>query len=290
MVTAVVVTFAIAGVLRLSTRSSNVASRDSIAPRDHESPKLESDRYQTEIAALESMLYKEAPPSTTDFMTISAALHEVGFAIADREVDASARDVASDVELLAAQADVGEAGYALPDIAQLRADWESLRSQRFDDAEWFHESTPALEEAQLVATPEIDPSTIEDLRSGIDAIEKLGQEGRRKCDELGEPFYDFERPGAEGDAHIAAWNAFAREWEDDVSRAASLLPSPPSWDADPNLIAAYQDVTNALRELRHASMGSGTWPVPYEGEWSARFDEAERLLRQSTERLIGKSP
>ncbi len=279
MVTAVVVTFAIAGVMRLSTRGITSA------PAEEGPSRLDSSRYQREIVDLETALYQEAPPSMTDFMTISAAFHEMGFAIADREMGVGARDVASDVAMLAAQSDVGEAGYALPDIAELRSDWESLRSAHFSDAEWFRESTHAVESAQEVSDATVDPSTIDDLLIAIEEIESLMEEGRRACEELGEPFYDFEQPGPEGEAHIEEWNDFAREWDEDVSRAASRLPSPPVWDVDPEVTAAYQDVTFAIREMRNATMGAGTWPVPNEADWTARFDEASRLLSQSRDRL-----
>ncbi|HXV14171.1 MAG TPA: hypothetical protein VEC56_08185 [Candidatus Krumholzibacteria bacterium] len=285
MITAVVVTFAIAGVMKLSTRGMTSAAPDPEGLRDETPAQIESSRYQREITDLEAVLYQEAPPSMTDFMSISAALHEMGFAIADREMGPGARDVASSVAMLAAQSEVGEAGYALPDIAQLRHDWEALRSEHFSDEEWFRESTPAVESAQEVPAPTIDPSMIEDLLRAIDAIEALSDEGRRACEELGEPSYDFEQPGAEGEAHIEKWNDFARDWDEDVTRVATRLPSPPSWDADPELTAAYQDVTFAIRELRNATMGPGSWPVPFEGDWTARFDEAERLLSQARERL-----
>lgn len=292
LVTAVIVTFTIAGVMKLSTRSATRGddrrpesdSRDTVS-----SARIDSGRYEREITALESALYNEAPPSTIDFMTIAAAFQDVGFAIADREVNASSRDVAGDVALLASQADVGEAGYSLPDIARLRSDWERLRSERFVDTEWFRESTAALDEAQVVSAPAIDPAVVDDLLHGIDALEALSEEGRRACDELGEPFYDFERPGPAGEAHIATWNEFAREWEDQVSRVASQLPSPPTWDADPDVVASYQDLTGAMRELRNATMGGGAWPVPQEGEWAAHFDEANRLLEQARTRLSARS-
>jgi hypothetical protein len=282
MVTAVVVTFAIAGVIRLSTRSV------SSSPRDIAGSRLDSARYQREIQALETTLYKEAPPSMTDFMVISAAFHDMGFAIAANELNPASRDVASDVAMLAAKSDVGEAGYALPDIAELRADWESLRSQRFVEAEWFRTSTPAVEAAQVVPTPTVDPAMIEELQRSIDELEDLVQQGRSACTELGEPFYDFEQPGLSGAAHIDRWNAFAREWDDDVSRVASRMPSPPAWDTDIEVTTAYQDVAAAVRELRHATMGNGSWPVPFESEWSARFDEALRLLAQSRARLSSR--
>lgn len=287
MVTGVIVTFAIAGVMRLSTRGMSTPSADPSSRRsaERESARLDSDRYRTEIEALESTLYQESSPSMTDFMAISAALQEVSLAIADREVNPMARDVAGDVAMLAAGADVGESGFALPDIAEVRAEWEALRSRNFEDADWFREATATLEDMESDPAPEAEESIVEDLLSAIDAIETLGETGRRACEELGEPFYDVEQPGPAGEEHIEKWNEFARDWEDDVSRVASHMPSPPAWNADIEVTTAYQDVASALRELRHATMGPGSWPVPFEGDWSARFDEATRLLEQSRGRL-----
>ena len=282
MVTAVVVAFALAGVVRLSTRTTHTTSPDG------EPARLDSARYQREIEALESTLYQASTPSMSDFMTISSAFQDVGFAIADRELSAHNRGVASDVALLAAQADVGEAGYSLPDVAQLRSDWESLRSQHFEEAAWFRQSTPEIEQAQVTSAPAVDPAMVDELLRAIDAIETLAEEGRHVCDALGEPFYDLEQPGPGGDAHIQKWNEFAREWDDDVSRVATRMPSPPAWDADPELTYAYQDIAGAIGELRHATMGSGSWPVPFKGDWTARFDEATRRLEQARARLAAR--
>lgn len=190
LVTAVVVTFAIAGVLKLSTRNAAEEPGARATPS-----RLDSERDQNEIEVLESTLYAEAP------------------------------------------------------------------------------------------APTVDPAMIDDLVRAIATIEALSDEGRRACDELGEPFYDFERPGAAGEAHIETWNRFAREWDDDVTEAATRLPAPPAWDADVDVTTSYQEVANALQQLRHATIGSGTWPVPTKGEWSARFDEANRLLEASRARL-----
>jgi hypothetical protein len=285
MITAVVVTFAIAGVMKLSTRGMTSAPQAADDVREEEPAQLNSSRYQQEITDLEAVLYQESPLSMTDFMTVSAAFHDMGFAIAEREVGRSARDVASGMAVLAARSDVGEGGYALPDIAQLRSDWESLRSEHFSDADWFRESTPEVEAAQDTPAPTVDPAMVDDLLSAIESIEELSDRGRRACAELGEPFYDLEQPGPGGEAHIEKWNDFAREWDEDVTRVATLLPSPPAWNADPELTAAYQDVTSAIRELRNATMGPGSWPVPFEGDWTAHFDEAVRLLSQAREQL-----
>ena len=287
MVTAVVVSFALAGVARLSSRTG------ATTPRDEESTpfggagsaRLNSALYQPEIESLESQLYADSVPSMDDFTALSNAFRDVGFAIADRERNARNRDIASDVSVLAARADIGEAGYSLPDLVQLRSDWESLRSQRFSEAAWFRQSTPAIEESQAESTTTIDPAMADELLHAIDAIETLAQDGRRACDELGEPFYDLEQPGPAGDAHIEKWNAFARKWDDDVSRAATRLPSPPAWDADPKLTLAYQAVAGAIAELRLAAMGSGSWPIPFEREWTTRFDGAMQRLDQAREQL-----
>ncbi|MCI0452241.1 MAG: hypothetical protein L0Z51_07600, partial [Candidatus Latescibacteria bacterium] len=171
MITAVVVTFALAGVMKLSTRSMTVAPQAAADSSREEGPaQLDSSRYQSEISDLETVLYQEAPPS------------------------------------------------------------------------------------QAAPASTVDPSMIEDLLRAIDAIEDLADRGRDECEQLGEPFYDFEQPGAEGDAHIEKWNDFARTWDEDVTEVATRLPSPPTWDADPALTAAYQDVTWAIRELRDATM------------------------------------
>jgi hypothetical protein len=188
--------------------------------------------------------------------------------------------------VLAASADVGEAGYALPDIGALRTRWESLRTERFAEADWFRETTPELEQAmESASAPAVDDSFVDDLLRTLVEIEDLAKEGRRTCNELGEPFYDFEAPGPEGELHIEKWNLFASTWEDDVTTVASHLPSPPAWDSDPEMTAAYQEATGALSELRNATMGSGTAPVPTEPEWSGHFDEAVRMVEQSRARL-----
>ncbi len=304
MVTGVVVAFALAGVVRLSSRMESDPSRDGYdradmandpyvdergASRDdHDAPRIDSGRYQHEIEVLESTLYQSNAPTIEDFMAISSAFRDVSFAVAERELNGRTREVAEDLAMLSAQADVGESGFVLPDVAQLRSNWESLRSQRFVDADWFHQTAPELGETQASAIGTVDPAIVADLTRSIDEIDALAEEGRRSCKELGEPFWDPARPGVDGDEHIEKWSHFGREWDDDVSRAASHMPSPPAWGTDAEVMQAYQDVTSAVLALRYVTMGNGSWPVPFETEWNARFDEAKRLLEDARARLASR--
>jgi hypothetical protein len=149
--------------------------------------------------------------------------------------------------------------------------------------------TPVDEETpQAIPTTRTDVSMIEELLRAADAIEALAKEGRRVCDALGEAFYDYEQPGPDGDEHIAKWNQFAREWDDDLTEVATRLPSPPGWDADDDVTTSYQEVAGAIQELRNATMGSGSSPIPSERDWSAHFDEAGRRLEQARARLAAR--
>ena len=149
-----------------------------------------------------------------------------------------------------------------------------------------HDTERAFDETTAELNPEpVAHDASEELLRAIDAIETLAKEGRRTCNELGEPFYEPDHPGPDGEEHMAKWSEFARAWDDDVSRAASHMPSPPSWNADPELLAAYQDVSASIGALRAATLGNGDSPVPSQRDWAGRFDEASRLLREAKTRL-----
>lgn len=136
------------------------------------------------------------------------------------------------------------------------------------------ESEPADIEPELSTAR---TSTIEALLQAADAIEALAQTGRNE--------FATEAPGSDDDAELEKWNAFAREWDDDVTEVATRMPSPPSWAEGGEVTESYQDLASALQELREATVGRGSSSVPSRADWSAHFTEVSRRLEQARARL-----
>lgn len=131
----------------------------------------------------------------------------------------------------------------------------------------------------------LDPQFVADLEFVIAEVRALIDDGRARCAELGEPGYEPGHEGLKGEAQIAAWNAFHREWDQALTDAASGLPPAPAWDTHLEAALAYQDVTRAIHELRLVTVGAGDWATPFESMWSSRFDTAVSFLDAAATRL-----
>jgi hypothetical protein len=150
---------------------------------------------------------------------------------------------------------------------------------------WTGEIPDDVAIAKQTVGEAIDPFVLSDLQFVMQNVRGLVAEGRERCAELGEPSYEPGDPGQAGRRHVAAWNRFSQEWNEDLTEAAASLPAPPDWDAQPEAALAYQDIGRAIQELRLVPVGTGEWSTPFESLWSSRFDIAEALLASASRQL-----
>lgn len=247
---------------------------------------LDANTYRAEILAVEAVLYKASPASLDDFTRMAAAMTDLYESIQARETHLIKKDAANRILFLTARADAGsDVGYALPNFADIRADWESTRFDVFGEADWFHRAGDALVVAQTPKVPKPDAGEVYELVRVIERLEDILAEGQDECDDLGEPEYDPERMDSRGHSQVAGWDQFYRDWDEQLNQIADRLPPQPSWSGDQDHVTAYQEVNQAFGELRLVAVGAGMWPTPFRYQWEQRFDAAEAHLAEARKRL-----
>lgn len=149
---------------------------------------------------------------------------------------------------------------------------------------------PSAATAPGVPADALDAFVLSDLQFVIDELRALIADGRERCDALGEPAYEPGLGGREAERRVAAWRAFAAEWNARLDDAGASLPGAPDLDDQPEASLAYQDIGRAIQELRLVPVGAGEWPTPFESLWSSRFDTAAGLLDAAAARLDPATP
>ena len=241
--------------------------------------------YRAEIEALERLLYKPSPPDYGDGDLAASMLMRLHSRVSERGVNPMVRSRVDEMLYLASHSDIGEGGYALPDLGRIRERWERVRSQVFAPAVWFATGGDHIDAAQRRPVPAVTEQQVYELARVAERIDELIRGGRARCEELGEPEYSVEAPGGAGRAQISQWHHWARTWNDDIDAAAQFLPPAPVWEAAPGFVMAYQEIEHAIRELRLVPLGAGMWPTPFRHLWEQRFAAAERSLAKAREHL-----
>ncbi len=269
--------------------------------------------FRRDIETAEAILYAPEPPDWSTAERAGAAITDVGSVVVGVVHDPQLRKSAESIIWLGQRvAAAGDVGYALPDLVEIRHDWEALRNEVFQPVAWFRGNlrvaaaggepagevttgvvsgqTPsqALDGAQTPAAPA--PITRFERRQYqrmVEALARLSERGRRKCSALGEPDYDISVPTPRSEKHVARWFAWSREWESDLFDAWKEAPHAPGLEEQQDLQLAYQDLEQALRQLQLIPRGAGMWPTPFEHQWNRRFDLAESCLASATDRLAG---
>jgi hypothetical protein len=240
---------------------------------------LDPSPFRAEIQALERVLYINSPPEYGDCQAAASLLVELHAAVSSDVGNPTARSRVDEILFLSSYADVGESGYAVPDLKPLRDRWEKIRADVFLPAEWFTAGGPAIDAGQRRPAPKADVRHTHELTRVIERLEELIGDGRDQCEHLGEPEYNVEAPGPRGRTQIGAWNEWSREWAAALDRVAGFLPPQPAWNGERNYSMAYQQVGAAIHELRFVPHGAGVWPTPFAYQWERRFNSAQTAIQ-----------
>lgn len=247
---------------------------------------LDPDNYRSEIEAIEQLLYKNTPADLDDYDRASGALFQLGSKALEAEDHPRRKEKARLIMSLASQnAAAGDVGYAMPDLDAMRRGWEDVRQHVFRRADWFDDTTPALQAAQTPVPPQAAYGDIHGVKLTLDRLESLIDQGRWEVEELGEPDYALEQPGQVGRQHIVSWQEWTRQWEYRIQGALRSLPAKPGFDDDLDFFYAYQSLERAVRELRNVPHGAGAWPTPFRYQWEHRFAGAERGIAEARAHL-----
>jgi len=255
--------------------------------RTQSDERLSAEPHREAIRAVESVLYRNTPPEFGDGDRVSDALLRLAEELAPPDAPYLARRRALRLyDLIGLASGMGDAGYALPDLGFLRAEWEQQRDALFAPAPWFGRSDAPLVAAQTQRPTAVDPRDVTRLRHTVRRLEQLADAGEQEARELGEPTYESVAPGAAGRAQIERWNAWARRWDARVDDALRELPAQPPFDAELALVLAHQNTSRAAHELRLVPIGAGDWPTPFQYQWESRFRSARQLLAEQRAALV----
>lgn len=249
--------------------------------------RLDPERHHTLIRGVELVLYGDEKPALDDGDRAANAVLRLAEAIAP--ADAPFRDRQRALRLydvIGLASATGDAGYALPDLAPVRREWERQRDALFEPAPWFKRSDDTRVATQSPRRATADPAEVTRLRHTVRRLERLADAGEVEVRELGEPSYSIAALDLTGRLQIERWNVWARRWEMRLDDALRDFPPRPSTDADVALVAAHRNTSRAAQELRLVPRGAGEWPTPLRSQWESRFNTARRLLAEQREPLV----
>ena len=165
-------------------------------------------------------------------------------------------------------------------VEQRAADTEPEADQAApaeDAANQGSEETSGLPAAAPVAA---DPQAVEALRKAASDASAMIKSARSDLRDLATGLSG----SSEGIAESVAvrWQAWRKDWADQLQKLHGGLPSEPSGDADMNLILGQQELENSLVELDRLGALEEA-PVPAEAK--AHLDAASRSLQDATDSL-----
>ena len=223
---------------------------------------LDPEPFRLQVEALESALFRTPIEETNDLLFVSA------------DISATTSDLSSailDVEPVAGltAADlIARIGQAIPsdqvvmnDIQLARIQWLRVREQQLLPAAWLYkpsEGAAGIEQRVTASYSDIAA----DLRALI-------EEGADQAELLNEPTNDLDQQ-----ERTESWREFASKLRERIDRLESRLPPRPGTRASGELLAAVQDLEQALIQAR-ALASEPNLPTATD----SRFDATNIALR-----------
>lgn len=230
------------------------------------SPSLRTERIDPEafrqpLEALEISLFQTRIDEPSDLLIVSSDVAAQAEYLSARILEAKPIDGETTAD------QVARFGQSVPtdqvtfnDIQLARGQWLRLRDLRLKPAPWFYQPS---EEGPTVA--EISASGYSDVASGL---RNLLDTGAAQAQALSDPTGS----GIGSDEAAETWKTFTRDWRQQLASLESRLPARPSADADGQLLAAIQDLEQALAQMRNLASESR---VPSAND--TRFEDAVNL-------------
>ncbi len=219
--------------------------------------KLDPEPYRVPVESLETALFRTTIDETEDLLVVGGDIQSA----ADDLSAAILRDEPR--EGLAAADLIARMGQAIPpdqvvlaDIQRARTQWQQIRKQRFQWVDWF--ARPSTAETERVTTSTADYS---DVASSLRA---LIEDGLAEVESLSDPAATLPE-----DDPAERWRVFAGDWRQQLNSLRSRIPARPDSQADGRILAAFQDLEQALSLARTLASSGGLPSVS-----DTRFDEA----------------
>lgn len=237
--------------------------------------------YEAPIRALEIALYgaTEADAYAAAGRADGAARLLMAQVLARNTGSVVAQDFMRALEATVTRLDPGgQGGYVLPDFTGARGNWERIRTEYFQDAEWFHTPLP-IEEVGVgaggaaAAAREESPAAIQVSAFASD-IERIITTYRSTLLGFPDPGEATGAPGEEAQ-RARDYQTFVDRWNDELDAARRMGPR--SWRTSEE---SYARLSAATRELERA-LGSLRGAAP-QGRTTLRTQRAAALRSAET--------
>ena len=183
-----------------------------------------------------------------------------------------------------AQADTG---YSTLDLPRARSDWEAVRDEVFQPADWFRQSSAQLTESQTAKPPPIDRRLVASLKKTARDLKLLILKGRPEAEAFGEPYVDAPERSAELRRLGQRWNRWGRNWSEQLDRLGRDFPAQPPFDGDSRLLSAYNELSRAFQHLRALPYGANDSGIPFKQRRISLFEQAQHAIKEA-ERILSE--
>ncbi len=218
-------------------------------------PKLDPEPYRAPVENLETALFRTPIDETDDLLIVSSNVQAAASDLSSAILRAEPVDGLTAADLIALMGQgIPTDQVALSDVERARTQWTRIRKQRFLSADWFSEPSAAG------ATLDTSIADYSDVAAGVGA---LLEDGAAEIVALNDPADTF----GEDDATLG-WRTFARDWLEQIDSLESRLPARPAAGAAGELLAAIQDLEQALNLAR--ALASSAQPP---SATDSRFDD-----------------
>ncbi len=249
-------------------------------------PNLDPAPYRAEIEAIEAVLYRDTQAEWADGERVAAAARELADHMTAELDRITAHAVLLRLSAFAMEAEANaDAGYALPDLARSRRAWQRLRSELFAPAPWLRREGPDLAAVQNPAPRRADWLDIGALERFAKALDPLLASGRREMLAFGEVYVDVPEGSPEEAQLVDDWLAFARRWDERVTKACGQAPARPALDDDLRVVMAHQLLGDACHQLHVATVSAGEASVPMKHWRSSSLDQAAARIAEARAQL-----
>ncbi len=219
-------------------------------------PKLDPEPFRASFETLETALFRTTIDQADDLLVVSGDIQDAAADLSAAILRALPRDGLEAADLIARMGQAIPADQvALNDVLRARTQWLQIRQQRFQRADWY--SRPAAEGAERTTVSTAEYSEV------ASSLRGLIEEGLAEVEALNDPTAADDGDPAE------RWRVFAGDWRDQLDSLQSRIPARPDSRADGRMLAAFQDLEQAMSQARTLASSAGLPAVT-----DTRFDEA----------------
>ncbi len=215
---------------------------------------LDPSPFGLQIKKIEDMLFSE-DQGWIFGNDLYLAVSELSASVAQAD-SSQAMEASRQIEAYAKKVQIVEdVGYSGVNVEAARNGWEEVRDLVFVSSRSFSKAAGSeLRQDKELAVREL----AEDLEDALDDVENFIGDNEWDVMQIAEV---GEVVTPEDKIVVAHWTDFVREWNDELNDAVRDYPTQPPVDLNFNLTMAYQELGNAVSELRSLTVSGGSLPT-----------------------------